>query len=150
MRIRFREPSYFTAVSCPVHTLRREQKGFMSREQKGGIMTRKLVLLVLGAVAVVAVTVGVAAPAVGGDDDDAALSGATLERASAAALEHTGGGTVVDSEQGDDGAAYGVEIRLADGSQVEVTLDSEFNVIGQETDDDSGEGADEDGRSSDD
>ena len=112
-------------------------------------MNRKLMLLVLGAVAVVAVTVGVAAPAVGGDDE-ATLSGATLERASAAALQHTGGGTVVDSEQGDDGAAYGVEIRLADGSQVEVTLDSEFNVIGQETDDDSREEGDEDGRSSDD
>jgi hypothetical protein len=112
-------------------------------------MTRKLVLLVLGAVAAVAVTVGVAAPAVG-DDDETPLSGATLARASAAALQHTGGGTVVDSETGDDGAAYGVEIRLADGTQVEVTLDGEFNVIGQEADDDSGEGADDDGRSSDD
>jgi hypothetical protein len=112
-------------------------------------MNRKLVLLVLGAVAVVAATVGVAAPAVGGDDETP-LSGATLARASAAALQHTGGGTVVDSETGDDGAAYSVEIRLANGTQVEVTLDGEFNVIGQETDDDSGAGADEDGRSSDD
>jgi hypothetical protein len=112
-------------------------------------MNRKLVLLVVGAVAVVAATVGVAAPTVG-SDDDTPLSGATLERASAAALQHTGGGTVVDSETGDDGAVYGVEIRLADGSQVEVTLDSEFKVIAQETDDDSGEGAEEDGRSGDD
>lgn len=106
-------------------------------------MTRKLVLLVLVAVAVVALTVGVAAPAVGGDDDKQ-LNGATLERASRAALAHTGGGTVVDSETGDDGAAYGVEIRLADGSQVEVSLDGDFNVIGQEADDDSEEGANED------
>jgi hypothetical protein len=115
--------------------------------KKGEFMTRKLLLLVLGAVALVAVTVGVAAPAVG--DDDTPLSGATLERAGQAALEHTGGGTVVDSETGDDGAAYGVEIRLADGSQVEVSLDSDFNVIGQENDDDSGEGANEDGSSDD-
>jgi hypothetical protein len=109
-------------------------------------MTRKLLLLVLGAVAVAAVTVGVAAPAVG--DSDTPLSGATLERAGQAALDHTGGGTVVDSETGDDGAAYGVEIRLADGSQVEVSLDSDFKVIGQENDDDSG-GANEDGSSDD-
>jgi hypothetical protein len=109
-------------------------------------MTRKLLLLVLGAVAVASVTVGVAAPAVG--DSDTPLSGATLERAGQAALDHTGGGTVVDSETGDDGAAYGVEIRLADGSQVEVSLDSDFKVIGQENDDDSG-GANEDGSSDD-
>jgi hypothetical protein len=125
-------------MSCP----------YPAVNQEGGFMTRKLALLALGAVAVVALTVGVAAPAVA--DDEAPLSGATLERASAAALQHTGGGTVVDSEEGDDGAAYGVEIRLANGSQVEVNLDGEFNVIGQETDDDSGEGTEEDGRSSDD
>ena len=40
------------------------------------------------------------------------------------ALEHTGGGTVTESEIGDDGAAYSVEVRLADGSQVEVNLEA--------------------------
>jgi len=54
----------------------------------------------------------------------------------AAALEHTGGGTVVETEAGDDGAAYGVEIRLEDGRVVEVNLDQDFNVIGDEADDD--------------
>jgi hypothetical protein len=34
------------------------------------------------------------------------------------------------------GAAYGVEVRLDDGRQVEVNLDADFNVIGQEADDD--------------
>ena len=116
--------------------------------QQRQLPTRRLLFPVLGAVAVVALTVGVAAPAVGGDDDTP-LSGTTLERASQAALDHTGGGTVVDSETGDDGAAYGVEVRLADGSQVEVSLDAEFKVIGQESDDDGGKGADED-RSGDD
>ena len=37
---------------------------------------------------------------------------------------------------GDDGAAYSVEVRLDDGQQVEVNLDSDFNVIGSEPDDD--------------
>ena len=111
-------------------------------------MTRKLVFLVLAALAVVAITVGVAAPAI--DDSDTPLSGGTLERASQAALAHTGGGKVVDSETGDDGAAYGVEVQLADGSQVEVSLDGDFNVVGQEADDDSDDGASRDGSSSDD
>ena len=68
--------------------------------------------------------------------DDQPLSGSTLERAAAAALEHTGGGTVVETEVGDDGAAYGVEIRLDDGSVVEVNLDENFNVTGDTIDDD--------------
>jgi hypothetical protein len=57
------------------------------------------------------------------------LTGSALAKASAAALEHTGGGTVTETEAGDDGAAYG-------GRQVEVNLDENFNVIGQAVDDD--------------
>ena len=60
----------------------------------------------------------------------------SLDKATAAALEHTGGGTVIETEVGDDGGAYGVEIRLDDGSVVEVTLDESFGVISQETDED--------------
>lgn len=74
--------------------------------------------------------------ATGAADDDEPLAGSALERATAAALEHTGGGTVVETEAGDDGAAYGVEIRLEDGRVVEVNLDQDFNVIGDEADDD--------------
>lgn len=71
-----------------------------------------------------------------GADDDRPLTGSNLEQATAAALEHTGGGTVTESEVGDDGSAYSVEVRLDDGSQVEVNLDEHFNVIGQSGDDD--------------
>jgi hypothetical protein len=105
-------------------------------------MNRTRVLLALGAVVVVGVSAGVAAP--GDGDSDEPLRGSELEQASAAALKHTGGGTVVDSEVGDDGAAYGIEIRRADGSQVEISLDSDFNVIGQERDDDGSEDGSDD------
>lgn len=71
-----------------------------------------------------------------GNDTDTPLTGSDLDKAVAAALEHTGGGEVTETEVGDDGAAYGVEIRLDDGSQVEVNLDADFNVTGQENDDD--------------
>ncbi len=46
-------------------------------------------------------------------------------------LTRTGGGTVIETETGDDGAAYSVEIRLADGAEVEVELDENFDVIGR-------------------
>jgi hypothetical protein len=68
----------------------------------------------------------------GGDE---ALTGSDLDRATGAALQHTGGGTVIEAGQGDGGAAYGVEVRRADGSVVEVALDASFRVVGQETDD---------------
>lgn len=70
------------------------------------------------------------------NDSDTPLTGTDLDQAVAAALAHTGEGEVTETEVGDDGAAYGVEIRLADGSQVEVNLDADFNVIGSEPDDD--------------
>lgn len=71
-----------------------------------------------------------------GTDSDQPLTGTDRERAEAAALDSVGGGTVIETEIGDDGAAYGVEIRRDDGSQVEVNLDESFTVIGTETDDD--------------
>ena len=83
----------------------------------------------------VAMAGGIAAAAAGGDTDQE-LRGATRDRAVAAALAATGGGTVLETEAGDDGAAYGVEVRLADGRQVEVNLDQSFKVIGQEADED--------------
>ena len=85
----------------------------------------------------------VAAAAAAGGDDDRELTGATRDRAVAAALAATGGGTVLETEAGDDGAAYGVEVRLDDGRQVEVNLDERFKVVNQEPDEDqSSEGAD--------
>lgn len=97
-----------------------------------------------GAVALAAAGGG-AAIANGGDD--APITGAALDRAVAAAVDATGGGIVIDTEIGDDDAAYSVEVRLDDGTQVEVNLDGDFAVIGRSADDDSpGErdGADDD------
>jgi uncharacterized membrane protein YkoI len=99
---------------------------------------RKRIYWVIALVAVLAVALGavtLTAVAQQGDDDQP-ITGAALEQATKAALEHTSGGTVTETEVGDDGAAYGVEVRLDDGRQVEVNLDENFNVIGQEADDD--------------
>jgi uncharacterized membrane protein YkoI len=91
--------------------------------------------IVGGALAAVLIGGGTAIAVATSADNDKPLTGSALDRATAAALQHTGGGTVIETEVGDDGAAYGVEIRLDDGSVVEVSLDSNFQVIGQEADD---------------
>jgi uncharacterized membrane protein YkoI len=100
-------------------------------------MSAKKTRWLLGAALAVALIGGGTAIAVAtGGGDDKPLTGSNLERATEAALAHTGGGTVIETEVGDDGAAYGVEIQLDDGSVVEVNLDASFDVIGDEADDD--------------
>jgi hypothetical protein len=100
-------------------------------------MSAKGTRWILGAALAVALIGGGTAIAVATSaDDDAPLTGSNLQRATRVALAHTDGGTVIETEVGDDGAAYGVEVRLNDGSVVEVNLDSNFEVIGEEADDD--------------
>jgi hypothetical protein len=101
--------------------------------------------LVAGAIAGAIVIAGATGMGLAVAGDDEPLTGSNRDRATAAALEHVGGGTVVETEAGDSGAAYEVEIRRDDGSQVEVQLDSDFKVIGQEGDDDGPNDAEEGG-----
>ena len=98
---------------------------------------------IVGGTLALAVVGGTTGFAIANSGDDQPLSGSVLDKATAAALAHTGGGTVIETEVGDDGAAYGVEIRLDDGRVVEVALDANFDVIGSGTDED-GTGADDD------
>jgi hypothetical protein len=91
---------------------------------------------IVGGALAMAVVGGTTGFAIATSDDDQPLTGSALEKATAAALARTGGGTVIESEVGDDGAAYGVEIRLDDGRVVEVALDADFHVIGSGTDED--------------
>ncbi len=95
---------------------------------------RRLVVAVVAALALLGAGTGVVLASVG--DDDKPLRGGALEQATSAARQHVGGGTVLETEAGDDGAAYGVEIRKDDGNVVEVNLDENFKVIGAEPDDD--------------
>lgn len=104
--------------------------------------TKTKVLIATGAA--LAIAAGAATVSVATGTDDRPLEGSDLARATEAALAHTGGGTVVDSELGDDGATYEVEVRLEDGSVVEVQLDDRFEVFGSTPDDDSAESGSED------
>jgi hypothetical protein len=94
----------------------------------------KIAVAGLAAVLVAAGGVGVATAGGGGDDSEAPISGAALEKASAAALDHLGGGRVTDTEVGDEESLYEVEVTREDGGQVDVQLDSGFNVVGDEAD----------------
>jgi uncharacterized membrane protein YkoI len=82
---------------------------------------------------------GIAVASGVGDDDgtERPITGDALAKASAAALAHTGGGEVTETEVGDEESKYEVEVTLDDGSQVDVQLDANFHVVGSEGDDDS-------------
>ena len=67
-------------------------------------------------------------------DSETPITGDALARASAAALEFTGGGRVTGTEVGDEESLYEVEVTLPDGTQVDVQLDENFAVVGSEAD----------------
>ena len=58
----------------------------------------------------------------------------------------TGEGRVTETEVGDEESLYEVEVTLDDGSQVDVQLDEDFEVVGSEADgtDDEGDDGDDD------
>ena len=103
-------------------------------------MTTQKKILITGAaaLALAAGGAGVAFAGGGGEDaaegPDVAISGSDLDKASAAALAHTGEGTVSGTEVGDEESYYEVEVTLDDGSQVDVQLDRDFDVVGDEAD----------------
>jgi hypothetical protein len=103
----------------------------------------KRVKVAIGTTAVaVAIAGGTVAAASAGGESDPPLRGRAREQATTAALAHVGVGTILSTEVGDDGAAYGVEIRLSDGSSVDVKLDPRFQVVSVEADDDGSQGED--------
>ena len=97
----------------------------------------KRTLIALTAVAALGGGGAAIAGATGGGDDDATdkpITGSALERAKAAALEHTGGGRVTGTEAGDEEGAYEVEVTQAGGRQSDVHLDKSFQVLSTATD----------------
>lgn len=99
-------------------------------------MKARTKIVVVGAALVGAAAGGTGIAVAGGatDDDssDVSISGAALDKASAAALEFTGGGRVTGTEVGDEESYYEVEVTLGDGSQVDVQLDRSYAVLSSE------------------
>jgi hypothetical protein len=108
-------------------------------------MTKRNKVLLVGAstLALAAGGAGIAAATGGGDDSEGPIMGSALDDASAAALESTGGGTVTETEVGDEESYYEVEVTRDDGSQVDVQLDRQFNVVGSSADEESPDDTDD-------
>jgi uncharacterized membrane protein YkoI len=74
-----------------------------------------------------------------GADSEEELTGPEAQKAKSAAIAAVGSGTITEVER-DDGygasGVYEVEVKRDDGTQVEVHLDGDYDVVGQEADDD--------------
>ena len=96
--------------------------------------------LVIAAAVAMLVALGGAgiAYANGGADSEEQLTGPDAQKAKSAAIATVGGGTLTEVERDDGNATgvYEVEVKRDDGSQVEVHLDGDYNVVGQEADED--------------
>jgi hypothetical protein len=92
--------------------------------------------IAIGAASVLAAGAAAAGIAVagGGDDNEAPIKGSALDKASAAALEATDEGTVTETEAGDEESYYEVEVTLDDGTQTDVQVNRQFEVVGSEDD----------------
>jgi len=97
-------------------------------------MIRRNRLLLFTVVALLIASTAVAIVVATTDEDETPITGDALVKASAAALQYTGGGTVTDSEVGDEEGSYEVEVTLNDGTEVDVHLDQKFRVIGSDAD----------------
>jgi uncharacterized membrane protein YkoI len=97
---------------------------------------KKKTILISAAVAVVVLGgAGVAVAATDPFDGDDRLTGSSLERASDAALAEVGEGTVREAEKSDDlDHSYLVEVRLTNGSESDVALDENYDVVWVEND----------------
>jgi uncharacterized membrane protein YkoI len=84
---------------------------------------------------------GEAAPESSAADPSKPINGGALEKAKAAALDATGGGQITGTEVRDEEGYYEIEVKKNDGSQVDVHLDSAFNVTDQSADGGSDTGA---------
>lgn len=107
-------------------------------------LTRPRVLV--PAVAVLALGVGGTAWATTATADQ--VGGTERDRVAQAATELAGGGDVTSVETSDDrGEAYEVEVRQADGTEVDLALDSDLGLVERDTDRPDGDAADDrDGR----
>ncbi len=99
----------------------------------------KTLLVAAAATVLLLVGAGVAYAAGSGGDPSGQATGTNLDKAKSVALDHVNG-HVTGSEVGDEEGAYQIEVTKADGSQVDVNLDKNFNVINAQSDN---EGQDE-------
>ena len=93
-------------------------------------MSKKTKILIGTAALVLAGAAGTTAAVARGDDGDGTVPGPEADRATAAALEITGGGTANAVERdSEDGATWEVEVARPDGTTVDVRLDEQLHLV---------------------
>jgi uncharacterized membrane protein YkoI len=97
--------------------------------------------LLVAAVAAMLLLVGAGVAYATGGDSSGNATGANLEKAKSVALDHVNG-RVTSTEVGDEEGYYQIEVRRDDGSQVDVNLDKNYNVLGTPGDNESSDGKD--------
>ena len=95
-------------------------------------------LVIAAAVAMLLALSGAGIAYANGGDSEEQLSGPEAQKAKSAAIAAVGGGTVseVERDDGNGTGAFEVEVTREDGSQLEVHLDSDYDVVGQQADED--------------
>jgi hypothetical protein len=121
---------------------RRAQTDRKKKHEEARMRKRRLIKIGVGALVLAAAAGGGVAWATSGGEEN--VTGPEADRARAAALAHVGGGTAVGVER--ESGAWEVEVKTADGSIVEVTLDGNYKVTGGDSD--GSEGDDSDGNES--
>ena len=96
-------------------------------------------LLAAVAAAVMLLVAGVAYA--NGDDSSEQATGANIEKAKSVALDHVNG-RVTGTEVGDEEGYYEIEVTRDDGSQVDIHLDRDFNVLSTPADNEDHDGKD--------
>jgi hypothetical protein len=109
------------------------------------VMNPRTLLVAAAVVVLLLVGAGVAyATGSSGDDSSGQATGADLEKAKSVALDHVKG-RVTGSEVGDEEGYYQIEVTRPDGSQVDVNLDRNFNVINTPADNQDSNGSSDGG-----
>ena len=92
-------------------------------------MRARMWLLAAVVAVMLLVGAGVAYATGSGEDSSGQAGGANIEKAKSVALEHTNG-RVTETEIEDEEGYYEVEVTRDDGSQVDVHLNKNFEVLG--------------------
>ena len=89
---------------------------------------RKRLIAIVAVVALIGIAGG--AIAIARDDSEGGVTGPQADRAIAAALEATNGGTANAVERdGENGATWEVEVTKTNGQTVDVRLDENYEVV---------------------
>lgn len=97
-------------------------------------MKRRTKITAIGASALALGAGGAGVALATGGDSSKPIPAPAIDQASAAALDHMGGGKVTGTEVGDEQSYYEVEVTSDDGTQTDVQLNRAFDVVSSESD----------------